>query len=418
MLKRYRSQRSALLATQVLCEGSAFFRNLFLARLVGAEEMGLAVALALAIRIFEMAGEFGLDRLLVQVEETALLPMRRMVHLVQAIKGVLLASLAILLSATVCQALHPALDPTVFAIAALGIAIRGTSNFSFRERQRHGEYRPALVVEGGSSLIAAIASVPLAWVLRDYTVLAWVLLLHAGAFWALSHIVSRSPYRFGFDGPLLYRCFRYGVPIAMNGGLMFFALQGDRLVVALHFSASDLAGFALAAQLTLLPALVGSRYLLASELPRLSRLALEHAEFGSCYLTLLSRVGLVSLAGTVVVGVTGNTLMAWLYGDAYQMAPVVLWLLAAGAGIRLVRAVPSVALMSLEGTHLLFLSNIPRLLTLLAAFWSAGNGGDLATVVAMAVVGEAICFFVAFAAVHAYRGVRLNGTRSCLAEGA
>ena len=79
MLNPHRRQKMALLTTQVVCEGSAFLRNLLLARLIGADEMGLAVALALAIRIFEMAGELGLDRLLMQVEDKVLCKMRRTV---------------------------------------------------------------------------------------------------------------------------------------------------------------------------------------------------------------------------------------------------------------------------------------------------------------------------------------------------
>ena len=51
--------------TQLVGEGSAFLRNLVLARLLGAEEMGLAVTIALGIRLFEMIGDFGLERWLV-----------------------------------------------------------------------------------------------------------------------------------------------------------------------------------------------------------------------------------------------------------------------------------------------------------------------------------------------------------------
>ena len=71
MLSSTRRPRLTLAATQAVCEGSAFLRNLVLARLIGVDEMGLAVALALGIRIFEMAGELGLDRLLVQIEDEA-----------------------------------------------------------------------------------------------------------------------------------------------------------------------------------------------------------------------------------------------------------------------------------------------------------------------------------------------------------
>ena len=407
----------ALLTTQVLCEGSAFLRNLLLARLIGADEMGLAVALALAIRLFEMAGEFGLDRLLMHVEEAALSPMRRAVHLLQLLKGGLLSVVAILLAVPVSRALNPALDPSLFALAALALVIRGASHCEFRERQRRGDYLPGLVVEGGSALAAALLTAPLAWALRDYTALAWVLLLHAGVYCALSHLVASSAYRLGLDRSLCSRCLRYGAPIALNGALMFLALQGDRLVVALHFPAAELARFALAAQLTLLPALIGTRYLLASELPHFARLSREEAGISGHCLALLHRVGVVSLAGALLLGLGGNVLVGLLYGEAYRVDPLVFWLLAAGAGIRLVRAVPSTAFMALERTHFLFLSNLPRLVTLPVAFWSAATGGGLAAIVAIAVIGEALSLAVGLAAL-AVSGVGAGGRDSArLAEG-
>lgn len=404
MLNRAGNQKLALVATQVVCEGSAFFRNLVLARLIGANEMGLAVALALAIRIFEMAGELGLDRLLVQVEDRALCKMRQTVHAVQLVKGCLLAAIAIALATPVSLALNPSIDPFIFAVAALALAIRGASHCDYRERQRRGEYVPALIVEGGSALVAALACLPLAWVLRDYSALAWVLLLQALLFFALSHGVASSVYRLGFERALLSRCLRYGAPIALNGGLMFLALQGDRVIVALHFSAAELASFALAAQLTLLPALIGTRYLLASELPTFSRLWREDMDFGAHCLRTLRLVGIVSLLGAVALGFSGNVLVGWLYGDAYRVAPAVFWLLALGAGVRLVRAVPSTAFMAMERTHFLFLSNLPRILTLTAAFWLAHAGSGMTTIVAIALCGELLSLAVGLCAL-VYAGV-------------
>jgi O-antigen/teichoic acid export membrane protein len=76
--------------SQILVEGSAFLRNLILARLVGAEQMGLAVALALGIRLLEMMGDFGLERYLVQAPASRLRQVRGSVHLIQVVKGCLL----------------------------------------------------------------------------------------------------------------------------------------------------------------------------------------------------------------------------------------------------------------------------------------------------------------------------------------
>ena len=403
MLSSARHPRFTLAATQLVCEGSAFFRNLVLARLVGADEMGLAVALALGLRIFEMAGDFGLDRLLVQVEGEALAATRRGVHLLQLLKGWALTGAALLLAAPLSRALDPALDPSWFALAALSLAIRGAANCDYRERQRRGEFLPAFVVEGASSLVAALATIPLALAIRDYTVLVWTVLLQAAVFCALSHVVASHRYAVGIDRALLRRCLGYGVPIALNGALMFLALQGDRLIVAVGFPAAELARFALATQLTLLPALVGARYVLGSELPRLARSARRPGGLDEHFKALLGRVAAVALLGAIGLGLAGNLLIEALYGGQYRVAPAVLGLLAAAAGLRLIRAVPSTALMALERTRPLFLSNLPRLVTLPVALAAVALGGGLASVVAIGIVGEMLGLVIALVAVNGAR---------------
>lgn len=390
--------RLTLAVTQVLCEGSAFLRNIIIARLIGAEEMGLAIALALGIRIFEMVGELGLDRLLVQVEDDSLAGTRRAVHLLQLVKGWTFAAAAALLAVPVSRALDPALDPSWFALAALSMAIRGSANYDFRERQRRGEYLPALAVEGGSNAIATIAAIPLALWTLDYTALAWTSLLQAGVFCLLSHAVATNPFRVGFDRELLLRCLRYGVPIALNGTLMFLALQGDRLIVAVNFSAAELARFALAAQLALLPALIGARFVLASELPHYARLARQPAGFESHLSARLRWIIGTAVLGALGLGLCGNQLVEFLYGAEFRVAPAVFWLLAAASGLRLIRAVPSTALMALERTQLLFVSNLPRLVTLPVAAVLAAQGGELSAVVAIGAVGEVLSLAIALVA--------------------
>jgi O-antigen/teichoic acid export membrane protein len=403
VLNSTRRPRLVLAATQVIGEGSAFLRNIIIARLIGVDEMGLAVALALGIRVFEMAAEFGLDRLLVQVEDDALAATRRAVHLLQLVKGWTIATAAALLAVPLCRALDPALDPSWFALAALSLAIRGGANCDYRERQRRGEYLPALVVEGGSNVIATLAAIPLALATRDYTALAWTSLLQASVFCILSHAVAANPFRVGIDRAVLVRCLRYGVPIALNGALMFLALQGDRLIVAVHFSAAELARFALAAQLVLLPALIGARYVLALELPRFASLARQADGFDGYLAARLRWITGAAVLGVLGLGLCGNLLVGALYGGEYRVAGAVFWLLAAAAGLRLIRAVPSTALMALERTQLLFLSNLPRLVTLPVAVVAVEFGAGLTEVVAIGAVGEALSLAVALTALAVSR---------------
>jgi len=403
MLRLAGRPRLALAATQLLCEGSAFLRNLILARLIGAEQMGLAVALALGIRVLEMAGDFGVDRLLVQVEASSLPALRRAVHLLQLAKGCALAVVAVLLAAPLAQALEPALDPVLFAVAALSFAVRGAANCDYRERQRRQEFVPALVVEGLSTLVAALAIAPLAWLARDYSALAWASLLQAALFCGLSHRVATRRFTLGIERAALRRCLRYGLPIALNGALMFLAMQGDRVIVALYFPAEALARFAIAAQLTLLPALIGARCVMASALPRIAPLVDDPAALGRYEAGLLVRAAAASTAGVLLFGVAGNAIVGVLYGAAYAVSPELFWLLALAAGLRLVRAVPGTSLLAFERTQLLFVSNLPRLLTLALACVVAAAGADLAAVALIAAAGEAASLVIALLASSAAR---------------
>jgi O-antigen/teichoic acid export membrane protein len=329
--------------------------------------------------------------------------MRRAVHLLQFAKGCALAAVAALLATPITRALDPALDPAMFALVALSFAVRGAANCDYRERQRRQEFVPALVVEGGSNLVAALAIAPLAWLTRDYTALAWASLLQAVLLCGLSHLVATRRLALGVERTALARCHRYGLPIALNGALMFLAMQGDRVIVALYFPADALARFAIAAQLTLLPALIGARYVMASALPSLAGLVADPAAFGRLEAGLLARASAVAAVGVLLFGFAGNAIVGALYGSAYVVAPELFWLLALAAGLRLVRAVPGTSLLAFERTHLLFASNLPRLLTVALACGVAAAGGDLTAIAVIAVAGETASLAIALVAAAAAR---------------
>jgi len=416
VLSKAHAQKSALLATQIVCEGSAFFRNLILARLVGADEMGVAVALALAIRLFEMTAEFGLDRLLMQVEAPSLPTIRKTVNFLQIAKGAGVTVAALMLATPITAAINGAISPSIFAFAALSIFLRSLANWDFRERQRYGDYVPGLLVEGASAAAAVIIAIPITLLIADYTALAWILVAHATFFLVLSHLVASTRYSLGIDRQGIARCMRYGIPVAVNGALMFLAFQGDRLIVALNFSASDLARFALASQLALLPSLIGVRYLLASELPRLSRLSREAGMLGSYCASLMGKVFVVAVVGAATIGLLGNGFVIALYGSEFQLDGAVFWCFGAWAGLRLIRAVPTTAIMAIEKTQLVLLCSLPRIGSLVAAFWWAGHGGGLVGIAFLAVLGEAACLVTTLVAFVSCSGIGLEKRFTRVAE--
>jgi len=382
-------------------EGSAFLRNLILARLLGAEQMGLAVALALGVRVLEMLGDFGMERFLVQVRADELTGVRGTVHLVQVVKGVFLMGIAALVASPLCLAVNPALDPAVFVLASSALVLRGFINCDYRERQRNSDFSGLLYAEGISNVVAVIFVAPIAMATRDYSALAWASVLQAALLCLLSHVLAQRAMTFVIDGAILRQAFKFGVPIACNGMLMFLALQGDRLIVAVNFSPQDLAKFAIAAQLSLLPALIGARFLLSLDLPRFSKLRAHPDGLRKQYHSRLKWVVVTALVMLCVFATLGTQTVTWLYGEAFQPAPEIMTLLAAAAGLRLIRAVPNTLLLSRGKTLVMLACNAPRLIALLVALAFVANGHGLVSVVAIGMFSEAISLLFGLSAVAA-----------------
>ena len=389
-----------LALTQVIVEGSTFLRNLILARLIGAEQMGLAVAVALGIRLFEMIGDFGLERWLVQVRSSDLGRARGTVHSLQALKGLLLTGLAVLAAVPVTKALQPQLDPAIFALAAIAIAIRGLVNCDYRERQRGRDYAATLHVEGGSSLVALFAIAPIALLTRDYSAFAWASISQAVALCMLSHVVARRAMSFTTELDIVKQALRFGFPVACNAALMFLAMQGDRVLIAIYFEPEVLAAFALAAQLTLLPALAGAKYLLTFDLPRFSRLTLRPNAWQPLFRSRLRRVASIAATLALMLGILGDELVGFLYGSQFVVDPAVMGLLALAAGLRLLRAVPNTLLTAMGRTTVLLACNLPRIVTLSLAFGALAIGAGPATVVFIGALSEAAGLMMGLTAVY------------------
>jgi O-antigen/teichoic acid export membrane protein len=403
-----------LALAQFVVEGSAFLRNLVLARLIGADDMGLAVAIAVGVRIFEMMGDFGLERWLVQVRAGALDSARGTVHWLQAAKGCVLMALAMTLAAPLTAVLQPRLDPAVFALAAIAIGIRGFVNCDYRERQRERDYVGVLQVEGASNLVALVAVIPIALLTRDYSAIAWASILQAAVLSLLSHVVARRVIAFHLDPTTLREALRFGIPVSGNAILMFLAMQGDRLIVAAHFEPRALAAFAIAAQLTLLPALAGARFLLTFDLPRCARLVAGTREWQGYFRVRLMQVTGVSAVLAITLGLFGNRLIEFLYGSEFVTETAVLELLACAAGLRLMRAVPSTMLMAAGRTPMLLAGNLPRILALIVAIVALADGAGLSTVVAIGAASEAIGLVIGLAAVAGGRRAESRLTHSPL----
>jgi O-antigen/teichoic acid export membrane protein len=199
---------------------------------------------------------------------------------------------------------------------------------------------------------------------------------------------------------IVKQALRFGFPVACNAALMFLAMQGDRVLIAIYFEPEVLAAFALAAQLTLLPALAGAKYLLTFDLPRFSRLTLRPNAWQPLFRSRLRRVAGIAATLTLVLGILGDELVGFLYGPQFVVDPAVMGLLALAAGLRLLRAVPNTLLTAMGRTTVLLACNLPRIVTLSLAFGALAIGAGPATVVFIGALSEAAGLMMGLTAVY------------------
>lgn len=393
-------------ATQLAAEVGSLVRNLLLARLLGAEEMGLAAIVALGLRLVEMAGALGLDRWLVQLPPGRAGRAQATLHGASLLLGATLAAVLALLGPLLVPAFAPAVHPELFLPAAAILLVRGAMHLDYRRQQRHGDFRAAFWVEGVPALASCLLIPPLAELGQG--ALVWALLAQACLALIASHRCARRPWRPALAPATLAAALRFGAPLALNGMVMFAVLQGDRVLVAAELPAAELARFIVVGQCALLPVLAATRVVLSTELPRLARLREDVPAFLSTFtrdLGLATAAAVLGGAGFVLVA---PTLVPLLFGADFGLGGGLAAAFAAAAGIRLVRAIPNVGLMALGRTRALLVAGLPRLAAVACVWLMLASGAlgagtaVLEPVVLAGAIGEAASLLVALVLLHAH----------------
>ena len=393
-------------ANQIVSEGAILLRNVLLARLLGPEQMGMALMLAILLRCLEMISYLAADRLLVQARDGNTSRFQANAHGLEVMRGMLSGSLLGALATPAAFAFgHPEMAP---AFVALGLVplLRGFSHLDYRRMQRILDFGPTFRVESPANLVATLSVWPVWMLTRDYTALVWVSLVQAITHVALSHVLAVRPYRLRIEGPYLVRMLSFGWPMLLNSLLMFGVFQGDRLIVALSISAQELGSYALALQLGLLPTLVLARGSLSLLLPLLARQQDKAPAFAELYQRAM--LILIALACLFFLGyaLLGGQVVSLIFGTAYSLELPALALIGYALSIRIVRVGPSTAALALGDSRTLLQANLARLLGLLFSLWAGLTGLGLIFIVAGAAAGESMALLAGLSLVkHRHRVV-------------
>ncbi|MET4131819.1 O-antigen/teichoic acid export membrane protein [Porphyrobacter sp. MBR-155] len=372
-----------------------FLRTVLVARLLGPEFFGISVTFLLVVSTFALISDLGLEKYVIQARDNELADTMPTLATLLLIRGLLMGLMILLLSGWIAaQFGHPELG-WFYALAAMIPVIEGFRNLDPLAQQRRMQFGAYVKMLIGGLVPGVVLAVALAAVTHNYIAVAAGALTTSVVAVTLSHRLAREPYRLGLNRKAFTAVIGYGWPLLLNGIVIFFATQGDRIVIGTLAGMRDLAGYVAVAALTggvslFLAKLTGNLYF-----PLLSEARGNPELFGErCRTTGATSLLLVS-AMVFPLAMVGAPLVVLLFGPDYQTPALLATFLAIQAAAMMLRSWCATISLTLGGTSDILAASILRIIGLGGALLALSSGKDIVWVAACMAGGDALATFLA-----------------------
>ncbi len=370
-------------------------RNLALARLVPVADYGIAATFALTAAVAEMVSALGLPQQLMRHprgEDPAFQAALQGLHLLRALLG---AALLFVLAGPIAAFFGLPELAWAYRLLALVPLCNGLVHFDIHRHARQLRHGPAIATNVASLALSLAAMVPAAAIWGDYRIMLLALPVQAAAAAAVSHALATRRYRLRLDRETCVESWRFGLPILLNGALLYLVFNGERLIVARVLGMEALAGFALAFTLTLTPTLVLERAAQTHFLPQLSRRLDRPAEFRPLAAATFQAHFLFAALLPPAAIVIGVPLVSALLGPRYDAAlPLLAWL-AIVQSVRLAKGGSSTVALAAGDSGNGLVANLLRAALMPAGWLVLQTGAGLDAMIAVAILAEGLGFALA-----------------------
>lgn len=399
LMRRISGQAALLLGAFGIGQGLSLARNALLGHWLSRSDFGMAATITLALQLTEMLSDVGVDRHIVQSKDGEDERLQAAAHAVLVARGVLTALVLFACAGPVARFFHIEDAAWAFQLAALAPLIRGFCHLDARRFQRRYDNRAFVIMEVAPQAAALALMLPALYVMPGYAAVAVVLVAQAGFAWAISRLLAERRYRLEFDPVHMRRMLAFGWPIWLSAFPLVAVYQGERVIVGRMFGVEALAAFTVTFMATMLPGLAAAKIGHALMLPLLSAVRSQPRRF-------LRRVRVMTEATTLAASVylalfvvAGEALIPIAFGPSYRGLGALSACLGLMWSIRMIQAVPGMALMSFGETRPLLIAGCLRALALPVALWLAISGASLPMMALAGVGGEIVSLvYVAMAA--------------------
>ncbi len=328
---------------QALSHGLSFVRNIIIARLISPEHFGIAATFAITVSMLAVISDRAAEKLLIRAREEDREDLQATAQFWQFMRGVVAAGLIAAMAWPMVWLFKVPQAQWAFYWLALVPLLRGCVHLDIKRLQRHMRFGPQLLTELGTQVAITAAAWPLAYWLRDYSVMLWLLIAQAAALAVLSHLLAQRRYRWRIDRAPAGGLLAFGWPLWVNGLLMVAIVQGDRLVVGSMYSVRELGIYAAALTLTLIPTSLLAGLGTSFMIPLLANPEKDRRRRVRRYALSMQLVAFASVLIAATFILLGPVLAPLLLGPRYGDMSQLVVLLAIMQAIRLFRVAPSVA---------------------------------------------------------------------------
>lgn len=395
-----RSGLKAFALGSTTAQVAALLRYALLARVLGPEQLGLAAILILASQFFEQVTDAGLDRFLVQSRVGNTRSVNAAVHALLIGRGMLLAAAMALSSALLATFFgYPALREGLLLLA-VAPAIAGLAHYDYRRVQRHHSFHAEGLITTVSELASLVVIVVAALATRSFVAVALALIARSAAVVVMSHLVARRPYRLGLPRAHAPAMLAFGLPLMLNGVLLFLTGQGDRLFIGSQIGAAALGHYSATILLIYYPAAMLSRLVQSINLPTVAAARDDPAARARNIGRIAGQSVLLAMAMAGGFALLAPTVVPLIYGVRFALPALLIAAIGVLQAARFVRLWPVTVALATGHSRVVLVNSIARLVAFPLAFVFAPELGGLIGVVAAFIVAEFLAFAVSMVALE------------------
>jgi O-antigen/teichoic acid export membrane protein len=385
---RIAGQGALLFSGFAAAQALSFARNAVLGHALSKGDFGIAASITLMLQLIETLSDLGSDRLIVQAADGANRNFLASSHTMLIARGVVLAALLAVCGPLFAEFFGVPEAAIAFQIVALVPVFKGFLHLGCRIAQRSFNTAPLILIEVAPQAVA-LAMIPLALSIEhSYMAVVWVSLAQALAATAISHLLAKAPYELGFDRTILKRQLAFGWPILLSALPLVAVYQGDRIIIGRLSGMEALAAYTVAFMATMVPGLVAAKAGHALMLPMFSEAIRLKRSIDGRFRLLGEATVLASALYLSLFLVAGHALIPLLFGAHYSGLGAVTGWLACMWALRMIQAVPGMALMAHGITKPFAIAGLIRAAALPFAAYAAWQGQPIATVAAIGCLFE------------------------------